>query len=195
MRALKGLLARWVLRIEGWAWLIPGICAKLERSQGLESSLRILEQCSGEAAQTILEAHGAVVGNRVRIMRGLCLHVASPDWTNLSIGEGCHIGRQVFMDLAGPVRIGNRTTLSMRSMILTHFDPGDARVAIDIRSGPDAQVVIEDDVYLGAACVILPGVRIGSRSVVAAGAVVTHDVPTDDRVAGVPARSIAGMRG
>lgn len=50
------------------------------------------------------------------------------------------------------------------------------------------KVHIGDDVWIGAHAVILPGVTIGSGSIIAAGAVVTHDVPGYSIVAGVPAR-------
>ena len=48
-------------------------------------------------------------------------------------------------------------------------------------------IVVEDDVLIGANCIILKGVRIGARSVVGAGSVVTRDVPPDTVVAGNPA--------
>ena len=51
-------------------------------------------------------------------------------------------------------------------------------------------VTIEDDVWIGANVVVLPGVRIGTHSVVAAGAIVTKDVPPYSLVAGVPAKVI-----
>ena len=51
-------------------------------------------------------------------------------------------------------------------------------------------VVIGDDVWIGANAVILPGVTIGSHVVVAAGAVVTKDVPANTLVGGVPAKII-----
>ena len=51
-------------------------------------------------------------------------------------------------------------------------------------------VVIEDDVLIGANAVILEGVRIGQSAVIAAGAVVTEDVPPGWLTAGVPARLI-----
>jgi acetyltransferase-like isoleucine patch superfamily enzyme len=60
--------------------------------------------------------------------------------------------------------------------------------------GPGARVcgavVLEDDVWVGAGAVLLPGVRVGEGAVVGAGAVVRHDVAAGDVVAGVPARSL-----
>ncbi len=56
-----------------------------------------------------------------------------------------------------------------------------------------APVKIEDEVWVGAHAVVLKGVTIGRRSVVAAGAVVTRNVPPDTVVAGVPARVIKNL--
>jgi acetyltransferase-like isoleucine patch superfamily enzyme len=53
-----------------------------------------------------------------------------------------------------------------------------------------APVIIDDDVWIGAHCVILPGVHVGQGAVIGAGAVVTRDVPPRSIVAGVPATVI-----
>lgn len=54
-------------------------------------------------------------------------------------------------------------------------------------------VVIGNDVWIGGNCTILPGVTIGSNVVVAAGAVVTKDIPDNCLVAGVPAKKIKDL--
>ena len=56
-------------------------------------------------------------------------------------------------------------------------------------------VTIGDDVWIGGNCVILPGVTIGNNVIVAAGAVVTKDVPGNCVVAGVPARIVKNLKG
>lgn len=57
--------------------------------------------------------------------------------------------------------------------------------------GKSSEVIIEDNVWIGAKTTILKGVRIGTGSVVAIGAVVTKDVPPNSVVAGVPAKVIS----
>jgi acetyltransferase-like isoleucine patch superfamily enzyme len=52
------------------------------------------------------------------------------------------------------------------------------------------KVIICDDVWIGANCIVLPGVTIGSGSVVAAGSVVTKDIPNNCIVGGIPAKII-----
>ncbi|MDB5112014.1 MAG: acetyltransferase, partial [Mucilaginibacter sp.] len=55
-------------------------------------------------------------------------------------------------------------------------------------------IVVKRNAWIGAAATILPGVTIGENSVVAAGAVVTKDVPANTIVAGVPARAIKNLK-
>lgn len=55
---------------------------------------------------------------------------------------------------------------------------------------PTAPVVIDDDVWIGARCVILKGVHIGARSIIAAGSIVTNDIPADVIAGGNPAHVI-----
>jgi len=65
------------------------------------------------------------------------------------------------------------------------------RVDLPIPTGnPSHAVVIEDDVFLGARCMVLKGVRIGAGTVVGAGSVVSHDLPPRVVAAGNPARVI-----
>ncbi|WP_366917697.1 DapH/DapD/GlmU-related protein [uncultured Pseudokineococcus sp.] len=52
---------------------------------------------------------------------------------------------------------------------------------------PERPIVIDDDVWIGAACILLPGRRVGRGAVVGAGSVVTRDVPPYTVVAGNPA--------
>jgi maltose O-acetyltransferase len=84
------------------------------------------------------------------------------------------------------VRIGSRTMIASHVAIATATHDPDA---IDMyRSLVEYPVVIEHDVWIGAHAVIMPGVRIGAHSIVAAASVVRHDVAAGTIVAGVPAR-------
>lgn len=57
-----------------------------------------------------------------------------------------------------------------------------------------APVVIEDDVWVGAHCIILKGVTIGARSIIGAGRVVTKNIPADCVAAGNPCRVIKNLK-
>lgn len=105
------------------------------------------------------------------------------------IGDHTRIG--LHNTIIGPVTIGSHVNLAQGITVtaLNHnFEDSDRR--IDEQGVSTNPVTIEDDIWIGANAVILPGITIGQHSVVAAGAVVTKDVPPHSLVAGVPAKII-----
>lgn len=120
------------------------------------------------------------------------------NWSNVSVGDSVHIGEDnLFICYLAEVRIGNHVMTGPRASIIT----GGHRIDIldrymdeighdEKRPEDDRDVVIEDDVWIGSNTTILRGVTVGTGSVVAAGAVVTKDVPPYAVVAGVPARVV-----
>lgn len=105
------------------------------------------------------------------------------------IGDHTRIG--LHNTIIGPVTIGNHVNLAQGITVTAlNHNFSDAEKRIDEQGVNTTPVVIEDDIWIGANAVILPGVTIGSHSVVAAGSVVTKDVPPHSLVAGVPAKII-----
>ena len=105
------------------------------------------------------------------------------------IGDHTRIG--IHNTVIGPVTIGSHVNLAQGITVtaLNHnFEETGKR--IDQQGVSTNPVVIGDDVWIGANAVVLPGVTIGSHCVVAAGAVVTKDVPTHTLVGGIPAKII-----
>ena len=157
----------------------------IKSSHGIEAVTGLLEKVEGRDAIDLLRSQGATVGSDTRILRGLVLHNTEHNFSNLSIGNQCHLGRQIFVDLAGPVHLGNRVTVSMRTSFITHTNVGDSRCGLPTNI---AGINIGDDVYIGAAVTLLPGINLGAGAIVAAGSVVTMDVAPSTMVGGVPAR-------
>lgn len=119
-----------------------------------------------------------------------CINNAVGDVT---IGDHTRIG--IHCTVIGPVCIGSNVNLAQGITVtaLNHnFEDTTKRIYEQgISTKP---VVIGDDVWIGANAVILPGVTIGQHVVVAAGAVVTKDVPDNCVVGGVPAKEIKKLR-
>lgn len=109
---------------------------------------------------------------------------------DLRIGDNSGVG--VRCELNGPVRIGKDVLMGPETIVYTqNHKSSDLNMPIRVQGfEPIREVVIEDDVWIGRRVMVMPGVRIGKGSVIAAGAVVTKDVPPYSVVGGVPARVI-----
>lgn len=126
------------------------------------------------------------LGKRSVIESFCCINNAVGD---VIIGDDTRIG--INNTIIGPVTIGNHVNLAQGITVtaLNHNFKDTSRL-IDEQGFSTKPIVIEDDVWIGANAVILPGVTIGKHVVVAAGAVVTKDVPDNTIVGGVPAKEI-----
>jgi acetyltransferase-like isoleucine patch superfamily enzyme len=105
------------------------------------------------------------------------------------IGDHTRVG--LHNTIIGPVTIGSHVNLAQGITVtaLNHnFEESSKR--IDEQGVTTKPVIIGNDIWIGANAVLLPGVTIGDHSIVAAGAVVTKDVPPHSLVAGVPAKII-----
>jgi acetyltransferase-like isoleucine patch superfamily enzyme len=137
---------------------------------------------------------GAKLDGSCYIDTHLIIQNAYMDYSNLYVGPHCYIGKDVFLDLAERITLEANVTLAMRVTVLTHFDGGEsfAKMLYPREKKP---VFFKKGAYVGAGAIILPGVTIGEHSIIAAGAVVTEDVPPMALVAGVPAKLIRYLDG
>lgn len=130
------------------------------------------------------------IGKRSVVESFSCINNAVGD---VVIGDYTRIG--LHCTVIGPVTIGNNVNLAQGITVsaLNHnFE--DTRLRIDEQGVNTSEIIIDDDVWIGANAVITAGVHIGRHSVVAAGAVVTKDVPEYSVVGGVPAKVIRTIR-
>jgi len=105
------------------------------------------------------------------------------------IGNHTRIG--IHNTIIGPVTIGNHVNLAQGITVTAlNHNFKDTSKRIDEQGISTRPVVIGNDVWIGANAVVLPGVTIGRHVVVAAGAVVTDNVPDNVVVGGVPAKII-----
>ena len=106
--------------------------------------------------------------------------------TNIGVGEGTIIGHRSFLDGRGKICIGNHTDIASEVMIYT----SEHDISSQAMSPIEEKVNIGDFVFIGPRAIILPGTNIGNGAIVAAGAVVTKDVPSGKIFGGVPAKEI-----
>lgn len=127
-----------------------------------------------------------VLGRRSVVESFCCINNMVGD---VCIGECTRIG--IGNTIIGPVRIGNHVNLAQNIVVtaLNHNFSNPAQ-RIDQQGVETRPVTIGDDVWIGANCTILPGVTIGNRVVIAAGSIVTHDVPDHSLCMGAPARVV-----
>jgi acetyltransferase-like isoleucine patch superfamily enzyme len=129
-----------------------------------------------------------VVGDRCRIGRGAIL-ATHGGW--IEIGDNTTVQPYAVLYGHGGLRIGSYVRIAAHVVVIpaNHVVDGVAR-PIALQGETREGIVIEDDVWIGANSTVLDGCRIGRGAVVAAGSVVTRDVPELAIVAGAPARVI-----
>jgi acetyltransferase-like isoleucine patch superfamily enzyme len=160
-------------------------------------------------------------GSQIYNIRGVCEAIEIKSYTivgghlltfkhggQISIGEWCYVGENTRIWSASTVKIGNRVLIShgvnihdTNSHSLNPIDRHEHFVAISTVGHPEivpnlesAPIVIEDDVWIGCNSIVLKGVTLGEGSIIAAGSVVTKDVPKHTIVAGNPARIIREVK-
>jgi len=137
---------------------------------------------------------GARVGRRTILHDVRFFNLYRRGLAGLEIGDECFVGDECLLDLAEGVRLESRVTLAERVLVLTHTNVGYRDHPLQAHFPPmAAPVVVEAGSFLGASVTVLPGVRVGAQSFVAAGSVVTADVPPRTLVAGVPARPLRAI--
>ncbi|MED3550279.1 sugar O-acetyltransferase [Cytobacillus praedii] len=176
-------------------------CKKGNPISGEDKELHgLLTQCSYEAQritmelnttyhskEEIIDIFSELTGNKVD-PSFMCF---PPFYTDF--GKNITIGKNVFFNTGcsfqdrGGITIGDGSLIGMNVTIATlnHGLPLETR-----NITYPSPVVIGKNVWIGSNATILPGVKIGDNSVVAAGAVVTKDVPENTIVAGVPAKAV-----
>lgn len=138
---------------------------------------------------------GLVFGSRCSVKRHAIIHpsnllIGEPG-EGLQVGDRSNIGAFSFIGCSGYISIGTDVMMGPRVTLLAETHVHD-QVDIPMKNQGVRRsfITIEDDCWIGACSTILPGVTVGKGCVIAAGAVVTRDVPPYSIAAGVPARIV-----
>ena len=139
-----------------------------------------------------LSIEGVFIGNNVSILRNTiieCTGVIRDLGIGLIIGNNVGIAQNCFIQVRGRVVIGNNVIFGPGVSIFSeNHNFSDSTKFINEQGETRQGVTIEDGVWIGTRAVILDGVTVGKYSVVAAGSIVTKDVPPYVIVGGIPAR-------
>lgn len=178
--------------IEAFFSLLPGKIGRLIRRYYF--GLRLNKSGSRLSIGRFVEfssPQNISLGNEIYIVDGAVLRA---DEGKITIGNKFALNgnARIVADCDGEIIIGNSVMVGPNTIIRASNHKFE-NVAVDIwlQGQTGGTIIIGDDVWIAANVVILPGVRIGSHSVIAAGAVVTKNVPEYSVVAGVPARIIS----
>lgn len=186
---IRGILYRAILKIDGWAAIENGVrlrfASNIRLHHGTYLDQRVyLHACPG----------GIEIGANTIVMNGAVLHVYNfrdMPHSHIKIGADSLIGEYTVIRGQGGVQIGDRVYTSPHSQLIAVNHVFDDKAVSFTEQGITAKgIVVEDDVWIGSAAIITDGVRVGKGSIVAAGAVVTSDVPPYTVVGGIPARKI-----
>ncbi len=133
------------------------------------------------------DASGIKLGNEVLLGRGTVLNTRNG---TIELGDFCNIGANCRLGTTTKIKFGKHVLLAANCYIggIKHcFDRTDIPI---MRQGYESKggVIIEDDVWLGAGVMVLDGVTIGTGCVVAAGSIVTRDLPAYSIAMGSPAK-------
>lgn len=156
---------------------------RVQRAVGLTERLNRIPYADREAIrQAWIELTGTAVDETFHLIPPLY----SDHGLNIRVGRNVFINQACILNDIGGIDIGDDVMIGPRVSLLSAghpLDPGRRR-----RQIVAAPIAIERDVWLGAGATILQGVTVGADAVVAAGAIVTRDVPPRTLVAGVPGR-------
>lgn len=134
---------------------------------------------------------GAKIGRNVVIHNVNFFNYYRTGFKGIKMGNDCFIGDDSLIDLADEVIIYDSVTIAERVTILTHTNVGYRDHPLQKYFTSNSKpVTLKYGSFIGTNVTILPGVKIGEYSFVAAGSVVTKNIPAYSLVGGVPARVI-----
>ena len=168
--------------------LDPDLVAARERVRDLCQALNNTREAEAAARRRLLRDLFAAGGDSVWMQPPFFCDYGF----NITLGERVFFNFNCIVLDVCPVRIGSFTLFGPSVQILTPMHPMNAEQRRREEFGKP--VTIGADVWVGGGAIILPGVTIGSRSVIGAGSIVTRDVPDGVFAAGNPCRVIRAIQ-
>lgn len=155
---------------------------------GFDVANQFIQSLDKVSLQLVLIKNGAIIGKNCDIETGIIFHNCN-NYSNLIMGNNCHIGKNCFFDLRDKVTIGDNVVISMKCTFITHLDMSKSKLSkhYPVLSN---EIKIGDNCYFGVGSTILKDVVIGNNSLIAAGSLVSKSVAENIKVGGIPAKEI-----
>lgn len=163
------------------------LCEEVEKTRRLVGELNTGYHSPDEVRALLERIWGQPLDSSVRMF--------PPFYT--AFGKATRVGKGVFINLGctfldqGGITIEDGVFIGPGAKILTEHHPEQPEIRHTLQTAP---VVVRRKAWIGAGAMILPGVTVGENAIVAAGAVVTKDVPDNAVVAGVPAKVLRNIK-
>lgn len=143
----------------------------------------------------LLRLFGGTIGRDTVIERIRLINLYRTGIAGITIGDRCFLGDGVVLDLAERMTLEDEVTLSFDAMVLTHTNVGYKDHPVQTYIPAVAKpTMFKKGCFVGVRAIILPGLTIGEGAAVAAGAVVTKNIPERTLVGGVPAKIIRRLK-
>ncbi len=165
----------------------PRLCEEVEKTRQLVGELNTGYHSPDEVRTLLGRIWGQPLDASVRMF--------PPFYT--AFGKTTRVGKEVFINFGctfldqGGITIEDGVFIGPGAKIITEGHPEQPEMRHTLQVEP---VMIRRNAWIGAGAIILPGVTVGENAIVAAGAVVTKDVPDNAVVAGVPAKMLRNIK-
>jgi acetyltransferase-like isoleucine patch superfamily enzyme len=203
--AMRKLIDYLHVKLRSWSW--TG-CLQTPRSDALVGTARwkwLLEQRrAGHAIDPSVEIRcSGVIRNQLQFGQNVAVDRGCILWAGMEgsreglirVGDRTRVGPYSYLGSLHRLEIGEGCLIGAYCYVITanhRFEDGDLPLVKQGFTGGDIR--LGDHSWLGSQVVVLPGVSIGERAVVGAGAVVTKSIPAHELWGGVPARKIRDLR-
>lgn len=158
------------------------------RREFLEWYRALLRLIPGRIGESLRRAfYGFKSGKNARVLPNVVIYYPE----QLTLGDNVAIAASCQINAGGGIEIGNDVLIGPNTLVWSQnhaFD--DPKIPIRLQGSNREKVTIEDNVWIAAGCIIVPGVTIATGTVVGAGAVVTKSTLPNSIVAGSPAKKI-----
>ncbi len=165
----------------------PRLCEEVENTRRLVGELNTGYHSSDEVRALLERIWGQPLDTSVRMF--------PPFYT--AFGKTTRVGKEVFINFGctfldqGGITIEDGVFIGPEAKILSEGHPEQPALRHTLQTEP---VVIRRKAWIGAGAIILPGVTVGENAIIAAGAIVTKDVPDNTIAAGVPAKILRNIK-